>query len=165
MGRVARLFALLVVLLGLLAMHGLTSTHHAAAAARMMSSASGASSTSAVAKSTPHDDVHHNGEIPSVSQAAGAHNAPGASRDDDCPTTVLCLAILTAAAAAALALARTRPRAARGPVSVQPRTTAPARARAACTRSRHGALHQPDVSRPPGHRERCLTQSARPPDP
>ncbi len=128
MGRVARLFALLVVLLGLLAMHGLTSTHHAAAAAPMMSSASGASSTSAVAKSTPHDDVHHNGEIPSVSQAAGAHNAPGVSCDDDCPTTVLCLAILTAAAAAAaLALARTRPRAARGPVSVQPRTTAPAR--------------------------------------
>ncbi len=128
MGRVARLFALLVVLLGLLAMHGLTSTHHAAAATPVMSSASGPSSTSAVAKSTPHDDVHHNGDTPSVSQAAGAHTAPGASCDDDCPTTVLCLAILTAAAAAAaLTLARTRPRAAGGPLSVQPRTTAPAR--------------------------------------
>lgn len=94
-----RALAVLAVLLGLLAMHALASTHHAAAAA-----------------ATPHTGatvlagevgagVHHAsaGEVDT-----GALMGSGASCDQNCPDlAVLCLAVLTGVGAALL-LARRR---------------------------------------------------------
>lgn len=97
-----RLFALLALLLGLLAMHGLGSTHHASAA------------TAGAAHSAAPAGVHGHG------QHAAAHTASvpstvaglwGPLCSDDCPGSLalLCVAVLASAVAAA-ALCRHRGR-------------------------------------------------------
>lgn len=99
-GRAAtRLLAMLAVLVGLLAMHGLTSTHHAAAATTL------AQHDAAPAETSPR---HQHG-APAVPQDAYPLAAPdGPGCGDDCSDLgVLCLAVL-AGAVIALLLARRR---------------------------------------------------------
>lgn len=95
-----RALAVLAVLIGLLAMHGLTSTHHAAAA-----------TTSAQHHPAPADasPVHHHAAGAAVvHDNAALADSPGASCDETCPDlAVLCIAVLTGAALALL-LARRR---------------------------------------------------------
>jgi hypothetical protein len=113
-GRATRFLAVLAVLLGLLAMHALASSHHAAAALPVMAPASGAGATTAAADVTA-ENVHHGSSTGSGAEAAarlaGTHTGDDKGAcDDACSTTVLCLAILTAAVAAAtLSVRRTRP--------------------------------------------------------
>lgn len=109
-GRAARLLAVLAVLLGLLAMHGLASTHHAAAAAP----AAHAALPAAEAEAEAGRNVHRHGAAP-VAVPAQAHGAAplagdGASCDDDCPDiAMLCVAVLTGAALALLLARERRP--------------------------------------------------------
>ena len=106
-GRAARLFAVLAVLLGLLAMHGLASAHHAAATAPVADhGATVAGEDPAAELPHEHPAVQH-GAADAVSAASSALEAP--SCHDDCPTAAaLCVAFL-AIAALALLLARQRP--------------------------------------------------------
>ena len=101
---VPRGLAVLAVLLGLLAMHGLASTHHAAAAAPGQHSA-------AQQLAVPTAPDHHQHEaVPAVVPGAVAVAAPdGPGCDDDCPDlAVLCVAVLVGAALLATLLARRR---------------------------------------------------------
>ena len=96
----AHVFAVLAVLLGLLAMHGLASTHHAAAATSAGQSAAVADTPSV------HDHGYH-AAAPAGADAVQHDRAlltgPGASCDDDCPDlAVVCVAVLTDAALALL---------------------------------------------------------------
>ena len=93
----SRVFAVLAVLLGLLAMHGLASTHHAAAA-------TSAAQTAAVADTPPaHDHGHGAAPTAAVQHDRALLTGPGASCDDDCPDlAVVCVAVLTGAALALL---------------------------------------------------------------
>lgn len=117
---VTRALAVLAVLLGLLAMHGLASTHHAAASA-----APHAPATSPEDDATAH---HHAAVEPEAAQDAVALlDSPGAACDETCPDlATLCLAVL-AGAALAMLLARRRsspelaaPARPRGPVRAPP---------------------------------------------
>ena len=98
---VSRALAVLVVLLGLLAMHGVDSTHHAAAATTAVQHAAAQHQTA------PADapEQHQHAAVRTGTQEA-APAGPGC--DEDCPDlTVLCAAVL-AGAALALLLARRR---------------------------------------------------------
>lgn len=119
--RAARPLAVLAVLLGLLAMHGLASTDHAAAA----SAAPHAAATSPEDDATAH---HHAADKPEAPHDAVALlGSPGAACDETCPDlAMLCLAVL-AGAALAMLLARRRsspglaaPARPRGPVRAPP---------------------------------------------
>ena len=116
----ARLLGLLVVLLGLLSMHGLTSTHHAAAAVPVPSAVAHR------APQSPHGHEHHDpGDGPRDSPAtagtaaaighavAVAVGLPGLVCDAGCPpdAAVLCLAVLVVACAVAVLTATGRRRA------------------------------------------------------
>jgi hypothetical protein len=98
----ARLLALLAVLLGLLAMHGLASTHHPVAAP-----------TTAAAGPVAPAPSQHGHHAPAATAAditsGGAQVLPVPSCHDECPNVValLCVGILTSGLAAA-ALARRR---------------------------------------------------------
>lgn len=106
--RLARLLAVVGVLLGLLAMHGLASSHHASAAAL------GASDSAAV-HAGHAAGVHASSDHATAVHAAAAHAADaGSSCDGDCALDLatLCLAVLSAglaAVAAAVAGGRSRP--------------------------------------------------------
>lgn len=104
----ARWLAVLAVLLGLLAMHGLGSPHHAAAASGATHAALPAAATS------PDDDAHAHHHRHAAAKPEVPHDAvallgsPGASCDGACPDlAMLCVAVL---AGAALALLLTRRR-------------------------------------------------------
>lgn len=103
-----RALAVLAVLLGLLAMHGLASTHHAAAASAPSALPHAAQADAAPAAEV--DGVHDH----AFSTSSAEHDAvalaadPGATCDQTCPDlAVLCVAVLTGAALALL-LARRR---------------------------------------------------------
>ncbi|MDP3713744.1 MAG: DUF6153 family protein [Mycobacteriales bacterium] len=100
-----RALAVLAVLLGLLAMHGLASTHHASAAttATPRDAAQHQAATTA-------PEQHQHAAVPAVVPEAAAVAAPaGSGCDDDCPDlAVLCLAVLTGAALLAVLLADRR---------------------------------------------------------
>ena len=94
----AHVFAVLAVLLGLLAMHGLASTHHAAAA-------TSAAQTAAVADTPPaHDHGHGAAPTAAVQHDRALLTGPGATCDDDdcADLAALCVAVLTGAALALL---------------------------------------------------------------
>ena len=118
-----RALAVLAVLLGLLAMHGLAGTHHAAAASAAPHAAQGVTAPAAEAGAHEHAAV----ASPAVDHTAAPAGSPGTSCDEICPAlVVLCLAVLTGAALTLL-LARRRfsplllPAArTRGPVSAPP---------------------------------------------
>ena len=143
----ARLLGLLAVLLGLLAMHGLASSHHAAAAVLGHAAAAPATATATAERSGAAAEAHHAGAGAAVMAhpnsadqmtptAEGlAVRGPGGPAnpacDDDCQDglAAVCAAVLAAvAAAAALRRAATRrpvlPARPRG----GPRPRAPARA-------------------------------------
>lgn len=92
---VVRRLALLAVLLGLLAMHGVAMSHHAQAAAKV----AGAHSAS---------EDHHGAEQIARSQGADAVELPSPVCDRTCQTSVatLCLAVLTVAALGAVGMRR-----------------------------------------------------------
>lgn len=106
-GRAAGPLAVLAVLLGLLAMHGLASTHHAAAAAPAPHAVLPLADQAA-------GPEHHHGAAPAATSAAqqdavALTTGPGVSCDEDCPDLmVLCVAVLTGVALALL-LTRRRP--------------------------------------------------------
>jgi hypothetical protein len=135
----ARLLALLAVVLGLLAMHGLASTHHAAAAPP-------GHAPSAVANTPllPQDRAGtHRHDLP----ASGARDATATAAalpaeavapavpacGDGCPSglAVLCAAVIAAAAAMAwlIAAAAARRRVPASPAGGGPQARAPAAAR------------------------------------
>ncbi len=97
--RAAYPLAVLGVLLGLLAMHGLASAHHAAA-----------SSARLVTQDVPDPAAHHHGSAVALSAAARDVVLAAPARpacDQDCPAVVvLCLAVLTGAALALLLAGR-----------------------------------------------------------
>ena len=98
---VVRVLTLLAVLLGLLAMHGLASSHHVPAAA-----------AEHPASSQPHDpaaaaDRHATDAVTAAQHPTGPLASPaGPSCDQDCPgeLVTLCVAVLAAAAALAAAV-------------------------------------------------------------
>ncbi len=97
-----RLLALLAVLLGLLALHGLVSDHHAAAAAPVLGGARGSTSSAAQHAAPAH-------EHPAAAWTAGGATVVGQVPtpphcDADCPGSIakLCVAVLVAAATASL---------------------------------------------------------------
>lgn len=96
-----RALAVLAVLLGLLAMHGLASTHHAVAA-------TGQHSAAAVASPADEAVAHHAPAAAVVHDGAALAAPAGADCGGDCPDLgVLCVAVLLTGAALAL-LARRR---------------------------------------------------------
>ena len=108
--RAARLLSVLALLLGLLAMHGLTTDHHVTAAA------SGSHRAVVAAAADDEATAHHVGHDSPTALTAGdgaafvqAVTAPaGATCEDDCAEVVaLCLAVL-AGAVAVLLLAHRR---------------------------------------------------------
>ena len=105
--RAARALVVLTVLFGLLAMHGLTSTHHAAA-----------TTTTAQRSATQHQAplIAHHHAAAAVQHDGDVLAAPAPPRGgDDCPDlAVLCVAILLGATLLARLLAR------RGPVRLLP---------------------------------------------
>lgn len=129
-----RLFALLAVLLGLLAMHGLASTHHALAAPTT------AALAGPVAPAPSHPDHHdhqdHQDHHALAAPAAGVTSGDAQvlslpACDDECPTAlvVLCVVILTGVlAAAVLARRRTLPPQLRHLAAVRARAPAGAHA-------------------------------------
>jgi hypothetical protein len=97
---VTRALAVVAVLLGLLAMHGLASAHHA-----------GAATPSVQHQAAPTaPELHQHGAAAPVAQDAVGVAAPaGPACDDGCPVlAVLCVAVLAGAALLALLLARRR---------------------------------------------------------
>ena len=114
-GRAARLFAVLALLLGLLAMHGLVTGHH--------SSVAGASTTSAAAPAGQQQveaaldgaehasaKLHAPAHLGQLTAAVGLAGQPGAraleDQCTDCPgpgAVALCLAVLVAVVARLLA--------------------------------------------------------------
>jgi len=112
--RALRVLGLLAVLLGLLAMHGLASSHHAPASA----SASTSAAVHSAATSPVHEPGaardHHNADAVVATQQSSALPAStaGSSCEQDCSGAVfaLCVAVLaaTAALAAAIVLRRRR---------------------------------------------------------
>lgn len=136
---VARLLGLFAVVLGLLAMHGLASSHHAAAAVPGQARSEVAA---APASAQPRAGTHrHEQTAPdaggAVAAAAGPFGVavPGPTVpacDDDCPDgwAVLCVAVVAAAAAgAALVAAAARRRAVAASAPGLPQARAPAAAR------------------------------------
>jgi hypothetical protein len=104
-GRAARPLAILAVLIGLLAMHGLSSTHHAAAASPPPHSALPPAASPEADPGTHHQAVARPAAPPDIVAFVGE---PGASCDDTCTDlAMLCVAVLTGAALA-LVLARRR---------------------------------------------------------
>ena len=107
----ARLLGLLVVLLGLLSMHGLTSTHHAAAAVPVPSAV-----TNSAEQNPPGPEHHDPGDSPATAGTAAATGhavavgLPGPVCDTGCPpdAAVLCLAVLVVACAVAVLTATGR---------------------------------------------------------
>lgn len=111
-GRVApaRLFALFAILVGLLAMHGLASSHHSPASAAERHSAAAVQ-----AHDVPHDPAHHGARAAGspAQQPTGPRAAPsGPSCDTDCVTglVALCVAVLAAAVVATAVRLRHRAR-------------------------------------------------------
>lgn len=109
-GRVAptRLLALFAVLVGLLAMHGVASSHHSPASAAERHSAAAVQ-----AHDVPHAPAHHGVAAAGspVEQPTGPLAAPGGPRcDTDCATGLmaLCVAVLVAAVVATAVLLRHR---------------------------------------------------------
>lgn len=122
----ARLFALLAVLLGLLAMHGIASSHHAAAATPA-TVVSAQHSLAAAGHGHGHDaDPNATAALDVAPRAALSPVAPTPACDDGCPSAIgmLCVAVLTAAAGAAAVLLHRR----RQPQPRQPRSSHRARA-------------------------------------
>ena len=125
----ARLLGVFAVLLGLLAMHGLASSHHA--------SASAAEHTAAAAQ--PHDPAWAEpphlaaANVAAAQEPAGPVAAPaGPSCDDDCAALVtLCVAVLAATVAVAVVLLRRRCRRCALTASADRAVPAPPSARAA----------------------------------
>ena len=116
-----RALAVLAVLLGLLAMHGLASTHHAAA------STAPHAAQADVAPAAEVEGAHHH----ALAMSAAEHDAvalaadPGAPCDETCPDlAVLCVAVLTGAALALLLARRSSSPLLLAPAS--PRVPAPA---------------------------------------
>ena len=116
-GRVApaRPLALLAVLVGLLAMHGLASTHHSPASAAEHSSgpAERHSAAAVQAHDGPHAPAHHGAAAAGspAQQPTGPRAAPsGPACDTDCVTglVALCVAVLAAAVVATAVLLRHR---------------------------------------------------------
>ena len=124
--RQARLLWVLAVLLGLLAMHGLASTHHAAAAPAHRAAVSGTATSQAQAE---HEHEHGQAAV-STPEAHAAMPAPACH--DECPSTVavLCLAVVTGVVAAA-ALARQRVQRLLRTTGPQPPSRQPGAARSA----------------------------------
>lgn len=103
-GRAAtRALAVLAVLLGLVAMHGLASTHHAAAATAVRGAAQHQAEPTA-----PKHPQH--AAVPAIEKAAAAVAGPeGPACGDDCTDlAVLCVAVLTGVMLGALLLAGRR---------------------------------------------------------
>lgn len=89
-----RVFAVFALLIGLLAMHGLASTHHAAIAA---TTPHGAPSVPAPVAEGAHG--HTSAMSPAVHGTAALVAGPGETCDDTCPEiAMLCVAVLTGAA-------------------------------------------------------------------
>lgn len=102
-----RALAVLAVLLGLLAMHGLTSSHHASAASSTPHTRAAAVLAGEVAALSDADGAAEHHHVPTASAAgpdgAALLGSPGASCDQTCSElAVLCLAVLTGVAAAVL---------------------------------------------------------------
>jgi len=98
---VVRVLTLLAVLLGLLAMHGVASTHHAPAAAAEPPAA-------AQPYDPPAAGPHHQAATAAAEQPSPLSAGPSApSCDQDCPVAlvVLCVAVLAMAAALFVAVA------------------------------------------------------------
>lgn len=139
-GAAARVLALLAVVLGLLGMHGLASTHHAAAAApgHAASAVAADQSVSLEDRPAPQQHDHAASRAEAVSSIAGALLAEAVLRpavpacEQDCPSslTLLCAAVIAAAAATAWRLGPTaRRRAPMTPAGGGPQARAPAGAR------------------------------------
>lgn len=115
-GRAARALAVLTVVLGLLAMHGVTSAHHAAAPA---ADHAAAPVSEELLAGTVHADgpqhQRHAGSaadaMPAALQGVAALTAPaGPSCDDEClSVAMLCVAVLTGAVLALLLARRRHP--------------------------------------------------------
>jgi len=106
--RAGRLVAVLAVLLGILVMHGLASSHHAPAAAAAHPAV--AAMLHHAAAADPHQSAL---DAASAQQPAGQRSVPD-SCDGDCgPVVLLCLAVLvvTVGVAVALVVVRRRRRA------------------------------------------------------
>ena len=105
-----QVLALLAILLGLLAMHGLASSHHGPAAAAAEHTDAGSPSHDA-AGTTDHDAA--DAALSAESSTGSPASPAGPSCDGDCPSAflTLCVAVLAAAAAlaAAVVLLRRRP--------------------------------------------------------
>jgi hypothetical protein len=138
----ARLLPLLAVMLGLLAMHGLASTHHAAAAPAR----AGTPSAVAAVDSPPAVSQHRHGPQEHDRAASGAPAAtamagslleravtgpavPGCSDECTDGLAVLCAAVLAATAAAVWLSAAAARRPVPAPTRRDPRPRATARAR------------------------------------
>ena len=128
----ARLLALFVILVGLLAMHGLASSHHSAATAAERPAGPAERHAAAVVVSRhsaaavqahdgphapalhgPHAPAHHGAAAAGspAQQPTGPLAAPsGPSCDTDCITGPLCVAVLAAAVIAPAVLLRHRAR-------------------------------------------------------
>ena len=109
----ARLLALFAVLVGLLAMHGLASSHHSPAAAA--EHPSGPAQLHSAAAVQAHAPAHHGAAATGSpdQQPTGPLAAPsGPSCDTDCITglVALCVAVLAAAVIATAVLLRHRAR-------------------------------------------------------
>ena len=108
-----RALAVLAVLLGLLAMHGLASTHHASAATTAVQHGA-AQHPAAPADAWPGhqhaaDEHQHASAVVVAQDAADTIALENPACDDDCPDlAVLCVAVLTGAALLVLLLARDR---------------------------------------------------------
>jgi len=120
-----RVLTLFAVLLGLLAMHGLASSHHAPAAAGHSAS-------------TQSHDPAADGHATDVGSAAQPPTEPlappaGPSCDDECPSVllILCVAVLAMAAALAVGVALLRLRRRAVAAARAPTFCVPAHARAA----------------------------------
>ena len=137
LGAAARLLALLAVVLGLLAMHGLASTHHAAASPVKLQPATAGVGVPLQpqerAGSHQHESVVSGARTAALSGKALALPVPACG--DECPSdvAVLCAAVVAVAAATAwrLAAAAARQRVPACPAhgASQPRAPAAARRR------------------------------------
>lgn len=103
-GYVVRVLTLLVLLLGLVAMHGVASTQHAPAGAAEL--------PAAAQLHDPPDAAPHHQAAPAAAQQPGPLSAASPSCDQDCPGALvaLCVAVLAVAAALAGALVLRRHR-------------------------------------------------------
>jgi hypothetical protein len=136
-GQAGRLLALLTVLLGLLAMHGLASTHHAAATVPVQQASAATEDRGAHTGSPPgHTSLHgaHEHEpLASTSLGASAPAAVAAPGEPGCTDSctgslaLLCVAVLAAAAAAAVSTWQRCSHSA--PARAEPRGRAPGAAR------------------------------------